>query len=33
MAIILQYTGQEALEMIKLYYPKDWQIKIANAKK
>jgi hypothetical protein len=33
MAIILQYTGQEALEMIKLYYPKDWDVKISNAKK
>lgn len=33
MAIILQYTGQEALEMIKLYYPKDWNVKISSAKK
>lgn len=27
----LKYTGPEALEMVKEYYPKDWQIMIENA--
>ncbi len=31
MAIILKYTGAEALEMIKEYYPKDWEFILENA--
>lgn len=31
MAIILKYTGSEALEMIKEYYPKDWEFILENA--
>lgn len=32
MAITFQYTGTEALEMIKQYYPNDWLLKINRSK-
>lgn len=32
MAIALKYTGTEALEMIKSYYPNDWLVKINKCK-
>lgn len=32
MSISLKYTGTEALEMIKSYYPNDWLVKINKCK-
>jgi hypothetical protein len=32
MAVVFQYTGTEAVEMIKQFYPKDWLEKINRTK-